>query len=354
MTQKQTSFRPGQEWLDTKGKPIQAHGGSILEEDGVFYWYGENKERTTGDSDIWHWGVRCYSSTDLYNWEDRGLIIEPDLSDPASPLHPSQHLDRPHIARDLRSGRYVCWIKVMGSGQSEEQTASVLVADDLLGPYRLERSFVKPQGLTMGDFDLVVDDTGGRLYFEHPHSEVICSDLADDLTSATGTLSRHFTGFTVPDSREAPAHFEREGRHYLITSGTSGYFPNQSQVAVAEQPHGPFTTLGNLHPSDHSGTSFRSQISSVLRHPHKKDLYIALGDRWLPRRPPEDSDYTDLFRRYFAGEQSDELAELIARAGDDLDRANTSIARYVWLPVHFDGGIPRVEWLDEWCIDDID
>jgi hypothetical protein len=33
--------------LDTNGARIQAHGGSILYPDGVFYWYGENKERTT-------------------------------------------------------------------------------------------------------------------------------------------------------------------------------------------------------------------------------------------------------------------------------------------------------------------
>lgn len=45
--------------------------------DGIFYWYGENKEKTKADSGIWHWGVRCYSSRDLYNWKDEGLIIPP-------------------------------------------------------------------------------------------------------------------------------------------------------------------------------------------------------------------------------------------------------------------------------------
>ena len=38
-------FNPGQPWLDTEGKRIHAHGGSILYSDGVFYWYGENKEK---------------------------------------------------------------------------------------------------------------------------------------------------------------------------------------------------------------------------------------------------------------------------------------------------------------------
>ena len=31
-----TSIRPGQVWLDTAGKRIQAHGGSILYENGVY------------------------------------------------------------------------------------------------------------------------------------------------------------------------------------------------------------------------------------------------------------------------------------------------------------------------------
>ena len=93
----QNSIRPGQVWLDTKGERIQAHGGSMFIEDGIFYWYGENKEKTTPGSGNWHWGVRAYSSTDLYNWEDLGLIIPPVLDDPDSPLHPAQKTDRPHI-----------------------------------------------------------------------------------------------------------------------------------------------------------------------------------------------------------------------------------------------------------------
>lgn len=39
-------FYPGRVWLDTEGKRIQAHGGSVMYLDGVYYWYGENKELT--------------------------------------------------------------------------------------------------------------------------------------------------------------------------------------------------------------------------------------------------------------------------------------------------------------------
>lgn len=39
------AFYPGQVWLDTEGKRIQAHGGSVIYIDDTYYWYGENKEK---------------------------------------------------------------------------------------------------------------------------------------------------------------------------------------------------------------------------------------------------------------------------------------------------------------------
>ena len=64
---------------------------SYNEKDGLYYWYGENKEKTKGGifNKVWHWGVRCYTSKDLYNWDDKGLIIPPKPDDLTSPLHPT-------------------------------------------------------------------------------------------------------------------------------------------------------------------------------------------------------------------------------------------------------------------------
>ncbi|HEU5028287.1 MAG TPA: family 43 glycosylhydrolase [Spirillospora sp.] len=342
-----TSIRPGREWLDTSGHRIQAHGGSLLHLDGTFYWYGENKERSKPGSGIWHWGIRCYSSTDLYNWTDEGLIIPPVEDDPESPLHPARLVDRPHIVRDGRTGRYVCWLKIMGAG--DVQTSTVLVADHLLGPYEIVRTGLRPLGMSAGDFDLVVapGDRKGYYYFERVHSELICADLTEDYTDVTGYYSTHFPRHRPPDVREAPAHFTRGGLQYLFTSGTTAYFPNRSEVAVAETYHGPWTVLGDPHPGDPTGTSFRSQISSVFKHPAKKDLYIALADRWLPHVPAEVARQAPAaFRRMFAGEPVEPGTALAAVEVD------TSIADYVWLPVRFEGGMPILDWHDEWRIED--
>ena len=258
------SFRPWQVWLDTEGKRIQAHGGSVFYENGSYYWYGENKEKTDGRNGIWHWGVRCYSSQDLYNWKDEGIIIPPDEENPSSPLHPSRCMDRPHIVYNKRTGKYVCWLKIMNEDFS--QASTVLTADCLLGPYKMVRSGLYPLGMSAGDFDLAVAEDGkAYYYFERVHSETICADLTEDYTDVTGYYSTHFPRKSPPDVREATAHFVRKGKHYLLTSGTTGYYPNPTETAVADTWHGPYRELGITHPDDDTNTSFHSQISCVFR-----------------------------------------------------------------------------------------
>ena len=190
------SFTPGEPWLDSAGKPIHVHGGSILELGGDFYWYGENKEFTTGETDVWTWGVRCYRSRDLYNWDDLGLIIPPNLTDKSALLSPSRLIDRPHILHDVKAGKFICWMKIM---EKDRQTRAVLIANTMLGPYRLVRSGIQPLGMNAGDFDLVVSPDHGKvyMYFERVHSEMICADLTDDYLGFTGYYSTHFRGVSV-------------------------------------------------------------------------------------------------------------------------------------------------------------
>lgn len=345
------AFHPGRVWLDTEGKRIQAHGGSIFYLDGVYYWYGENKEFTDPDKNIWHWGVRCYASTDLYNWEDKGLIIPPEPDDPDSPLHPSACMDRPHIIYNARTKKYVCWLKIMGKDQI--QTETVLTADDLLGPYTKVRTGLRPLGMSAGDFDLAVADDGkGYYFFERVHSELIIADLTDDYTDVTGYYSTHFPRHRPPFVREAPAHFTRQGKHYLITSGTTGYYPNPSEVAAAETWHGPYTVLGDPHPDDKTRTSWHSQVSSVFKVPGRKDLYIALADRWLPEA-------TDALDYNVYGKAVEMLSDPDAPKDKipydvlaSMPKEKTRIADYVWLPIRFDGDMAYLDWKDSWLWED--
>ncbi len=346
------SIRPGQVWLDTDGKRIQAHGGSILYENGKYYFYGENKEKTTGLDDVWHWGVRMYESDDLYNWRDLGLIIPPEPDDPTSPLHPSSQMDRPHIIFNRMTGKYVCWLKIMMKDGTQRST--VLTSDRLTGPYTKVRVGLLPLNMSAGDFDLVVAPDGkAYYYFERVHSETICADLTDDYTNVTGYYSTHFPRPYPPYVREATAHFLRKHKHYLITSGTTGYLPNPSEVAIGESWHGPFRVLGDPCPDDRSRTTYHSQISSVFKVPGKKDLYIALGDRWKPEAM--DVPYEIYEQRYAIAFNPDADKSLLTDMPAPADLINnTSIADYVWFPIRFDGEMAYLDWKDEWRIEDYD
>lgn len=346
-----TSIHPGQVWLDTAGKRIQAHGGSILYENGVYYWYGENKEHTDGQNGIWHWGVRCYSSKDLYNWQDEGLMIPPDEGNPASPLHPTSMMDRPHIIYNRMTRKYVCWLKIMCKDGTQRST--VLTSERLLGPYTIVRTGLRPLSMSAGDFDLAVASDGkAYYYFERVHSETICADLTEDYTNVTGYYSTHLPRPFPPFVREATAHFTRRGKHYLLTSGTTGYLPNPSEVAVADSWHGPYTILGNPHPADKSRTSFHSQISSVFKVPGKKDLYIACADRWQPAyQHLAYEDYAELYQSWFDPEMDKTIPERKKHIPED-GKANTSMSDYVWLPIRFEGDKPVIDWKDEWRIED--
>lgn len=350
------SIKPGQIWLDTNGKPIQAHGFQVMEKDGTYYWYGENKEFTTRGSHIWTYGIRCYRSTDLYNWEDCGLIIQPDTTDYLSPLHYSQNLDRPHIIHCQKTGKYVCWIKSM----DEDGYFVILQADDLLGPYEYVRS-LKPEGFGVGDFDLYVDpETGkGYVWFERPHWELICADLTDDYTNVTPIYSSHFVGKRPPYTREAPAHFVHQGKHFMFTSGTTGYYPNVSMIASFKDYHGKYQDLGNPHPTDKWNHSFCSQITDVVKVSGKKDLYVAVADRWMPqiantsepaeeakRMIPKYRNHQPFDKDFVDPQPKDKRNEV--RTGWDV----TYNATYVFLPIAFKNGIPQIEWKDEWRIED--
>ena len=353
------SIRPGQVWLDTKGERIQAHGGSVIYVDGTYYFYGENKEKTDGKNGIWHWGVRAYASKDLYNWEDKGLIIPPEPEDEDSPLHPAAMMDRPHIIYNAMTKKYVAWLKIMCKDGSQRST--VLTADSFLGPYTKVRTGLRPLNMSAGDFDLAVASDGkAYYYFERVHSETICADLTEDYTDVTGFYSTHFPRPYPPYVREATAHFLRKGKHYLITSGTTGYLPNPSEVAIADTWHGPYNVLGNPHPTDESRTSFHSQISSVFKVPGKKDLYIACADRWLPDRMDQKyEEYAKLFETMFNPDADKSVLEEMAKNHPQDAADNTSIADYVWLPLRFTEpdtehpyGMVYIDWKDEWRIED--
>lgn len=351
----QDCFWPGQVWKDTNGNRIQAHGGAIFYENGTYYWYGENKEFTDGKSDIWTWGIRAYRSKDLYNWEDLGLIISPETANPDSNLFPDMHLDRPHIVKCRATGKYAAWLKLSGA----EACFLIMQADHFLGPYEIVRENYRPFGSEVGDFDIVQDEQAKKayLYMDADHKRIAGYELSADCLSAEREISSQYENMPEPFCREGIAVFERNGKKYMLTSGMTGYIPNQSDAAVAQEWTDSFQSIGDPHVADLSRASFNSQFTQIFRMPEKEDLYIALADRWMPEYPV-DARRADLVRRCIAHRQQpqeypvteDEQREFAQIPA--LEQVNTSVADYVWLPLIFDGDKVRICWKDFWKWED--
>ncbi len=348
-----TCVRPGQVWLDTDGKRIQAHAGGIIYEDGTFYWYGENKEFTDGKSPVWTWGIRLYSSKDFYNWTDCGLIIPPVVDDPSSPLFPESKVDRPHIVKNEKTGKYVCWIKLSGP----EACFTILTADCLQGPYEMAQKFYNPFGLHIGDFDIAVDERTEKayLYCEAEHDRVVGIRLSADYLEAEELVSTQYAGLKPPFCREGVTVFKRQEKLFMLTSGMSGYVPNQSDLAEADGYEKEFTSIGDPHIDDASLSSFNSQIGQVFHLPGT-DVYITLADRWVP-------DYQVMREKALAIRQAiasthdkekypatkEQMAELMK--APMLESACTRDADYVFLPIAFtEEGKPQIAWKENWTL----
>lgn len=349
---------PGKVWNDTNGKPIQAHGFTVKydEKTETYYWFGENKEKTVGGkkNTIWTYGIRLYTSKDLYNWEDKGLIIEPS-DDLTNPLHPTYQIDRPHIIFNEKTGKYVCWIKVMAGEVSQFMT--ILTADKLEGPYTMVKDIYKPLNMDSGDFTLHVDAETKKAYifYERPHFQLICATLDDEYTGCTGEYSVHYDGLIPPETREAPTYFERNGKKYLITSGTSGYYPNLSRVCVFDDYHGEYKDLGDVAIGDKSDTTFNSQITCVLKLPGT-EKYIAMADRWMPQWyiPKMSKMIINGMKNHFKNyvpDTSEKLPQPLTMK-ETVHTENTSISRYVWLPIEWEDEKPVIRWKDSWKVED--
>src|SRR5574344_1347956 len=69
-----SAFHPGDIWPDDRGTHINAHGGGVLLHEGTYYWFGEHKiaGKLGNTAQV---GVHVYSSTNLYDWADRGIAL---------------------------------------------------------------------------------------------------------------------------------------------------------------------------------------------------------------------------------------------------------------------------------------
>ena len=266
----------GIQWADTTGKPIQAHGGGMIKVGEYYYWFGENR-----NSNGSFYAVSSYRSRDLRNWELRNHVLR-STSHPE--LEPA-NIERPKVVYNASTGKYVMWMHWENGVDYGEARAAVATASTVDGEYTYQGSFRplaasnvmdhgKP-GYMSRDCGLFVDDDQ-KAYFISASNENYDLNLyllTPDYLKVDKLAAVLFEG----GHREAPALFKRNGTYFLLTSGATGWDPNQASYATSSSLTSAWSALKNVG----DGNTFYSQSTYVLPvQGSAGTAYLYMGDRW--------------------------------------------------------------------------
>lgn len=266
----------GVQWADTDKNPIQAHGGGVLKVGDDYYWFGENR-----NPDGTFYAVSAYRSRDLRRWEHAHDVLTMN-SDPG--LDPA-NVERPKVVYNAATGKYVMWMHWENGMDYGEARAAVASSDTVAGDYTYHGSFRPLQdsgvmdhgkpGYMSRDCTLFVDDDGKGYFLSSSNEnyDLHLYSLSDDYLSIVERAALLFEG----GHREAPALFKRNGVYFLLTSGATGWEPNQAQYATSTSLVSGWSNMQNVA----DGNTFYSQSTYVLPIEGSAGTgYLYMGDRW--------------------------------------------------------------------------
>lgn len=185
--------------------------------------------------------------------------------------------------------------------------AGVAVSDSPKGPFNYLGS-VRPYGQMSRDMTLFVDDDGSayHIFSSEENATLYVSLLNEDYLSHSDTYKRIFIG----ESREAPAVMKRKDNYYMLTSGCTGWDPNEAHYAVSKSMLGEWKEMGNPCIGEDSELTFIAQACYILPLGGDGEQFVFMADRW--------------------------------------NKTNIEDSRYVWLPGKFREDQMEISWQDEW------
>ena len=261
-------IKPGEVWLDNRGKQIQAHGGGITYWKGIYYWFGEDRTQSN-DPDKRY--VGCYSSRDLVHWKFRRQIA---FADPEN-LGPRWVLERPKVFVNQRTHKFVLYAH-LDNASYKFARVMVAVSDRIDGDYRYVKSF-RPLDQESRDIGQFVDHDGSAyLIFEsRPTKGFFIAKLSDDYMNVEKTAF-------IPAPLEGGAVVHYGNLYYAIGSHMTGWRPNPDVYATAPAISGPWTEFKDIAPPE--ANTYDAQSTMLVKVAgSKKTAVIFMGDIWKPK-----------------------------------------------------------------------
>ncbi|KAI2627831.1 carbohydrate-binding module family 35 protein [Hypoxylon sp. NC1633] len=298
---------PGARWRDTDGNLVNAHAGSVLLDNGTFWWFGEYKI----EGHVEGAGVSVYSSDDLATWTFHGLALEPVSGHRY--ISPSSIIQRPKVVYSETTGKYHMWWHADNSSYGL-LLQGFATADTIAGPYQFVAA-TAPLGNWSQDFGMFTDYKDGRTYALYSNGDsvegrdIYLTSYNEDVTELADVTYR-FGKYDL----EAPTIVQTDKSYYALMSHKTGYRPNNVVAFRADSLSGPWSQPWIVAPLN--TRTFNSQSGFTLRLTGcDKTTYLYLGDQW----------------------DSNSLWE----------------SRYIWLPIVIDDDKKTlaVEWNDVYDLD---
>ena len=152
----------------------------------------------------------------------------------------------------------------------QDACAAVATCDTPYGDFVYHGAF-NPMGHHSRDCTLF--EQNGKMYFissARRNADLHVYLLQDDYLNVGRLVNVLFSN----EKREAPVFVEKDGKVLLITSGCTGWYPNQATFSVADSITGDFTVNENLGDE----TTYLSQ--SAFMYKNEKGEIVFFGDRW--------------------------------------------------------------------------
>lgn len=270
----------GRVMYDTNGNTIYACGGEVreFEENGQKKWYWFGVDDLNPEVMNEHPGVHLYSSSDLYNWHYEGVMLNQDGITYAHP-------------KILHNGtQYVMWVSYMSmsstpgggapsmpGGTTTTPSGGTMIAtsDSITGPFtevsdsemKNYQGFINLYEESEGNAWLVYNGSSGT------QGQICRKKLNTDYTGTVGE-DQVFQFSSGALSSTEGGIFERDGKYYMVNTGSGQY-------AVADSFDGPWEqkSLDMWDGTEHKDIPRPNQTSSVFHvRTAEADTYVCIGD----------------------------------------------------------------------------
>jgi arabinoxylan arabinofuranohydrolase len=221
----------------------------MVYQDTVYLYTTHDEDDATGFK-MFNW--MCYSSTDMVNWTDHGIIG--GVAEPYKTFKWADGHDAWAPQCITRNGKFYLYCPFPYRGQ---MSIGVAVSDSPFGP------FVDPLGKPLisrsnpGDYDptIFIDDDGQAYLYWGGNGPCYYVKLNEDMISTSGDMQKasiDFTG-TPPEASytEGPWLWKKNNRYYLAWA--SRCCPEGIGYAMSDNPAGPWKCNGTImDPNSHS------------------------------------------------------------------------------------------------------